>query len=348
MEKLVTAEAPAMEQPKKEKEVLPEFVRCDIYLATSPSNRPYVGQARTHYRNGTAWLVAGYKVRWHGHVSEAKCKREKECRKLNDCIRAHGGDNFKLELLETCSVEEANEREAHYIALHDSIKNGLNVRSGGHGGVSDPESRQNLSNSVMQLSDEKRAAQFSIEQGWESAKIGYSQRRGKIIHLYLEKTDCAAKKLDFGGVAQEWLHTMKRVLRFASKVLPPGALIVCEDGIRTVFDLAKKEIAEEPPVEPVPFVRKNQEKPVDQGRVKKPSKDDKKRERLSALDIYNIEIRQTMYKGYLVCLMVVTHTDGKTTVKFAKNGAPIEELRAKANAMALQITTANKITNKTY
>lgn len=42
-----------------------------------------------------------------------------------------GKDNFTYEIIESCSLEELDEKEQYYIKLYDSINNGYNIQIGG-------------------------------------------------------------------------------------------------------------------------------------------------------------------------------------------------------------------------
>lgn len=99
----------------------------DIYCLTSPSGKKYVGQARKMLSSGKKW---GYLSRWRDHISDSKTKNF--CRLLNKAIRKYGHENFTIELICECELDELNDREQHYIMLHNTVApNGYNLTHGG-------------------------------------------------------------------------------------------------------------------------------------------------------------------------------------------------------------------------
>lgn len=61
--------------------------------------------------------------RWMSHLWATR--RGDEC-KIHIAMRELGIDNFYLEILEECPLEQLNEREQYYIDLYDSWHNGYN------------------------------------------------------------------------------------------------------------------------------------------------------------------------------------------------------------------------------
>jgi group I intron endonuclease len=108
----------------------------DIYLLISPSGKKYVGQAVSVLPCGKKH---GHIKRWKQHIYEAKTY--KECSvALDNAIRKYGHDNFQLELLKTCLIEELDYWENHYILEHNTLHpNGYNLTTG------KSNSRQSLS-----------------------------------------------------------------------------------------------------------------------------------------------------------------------------------------------------------
>lgn len=60
---------------------------------------------------------------WHGKIYRAMAK--------------HGVENFYVEEIEECNVEDLNEREAYWVEQYDSYRNGYNATFGGDGYVVD-------------------------------------------------------------------------------------------------------------------------------------------------------------------------------------------------------------------
>jgi group I intron endonuclease len=100
----------------------------DIYCLTSPSGKKYIGQAVKKLKSGKNW---GYINRWKEHIRDSKTRDY--CRLLNNSIRKYGYENFKVELLKECLVEELNKYEQEYIVeLNTLSPNGYNLTSGGN------------------------------------------------------------------------------------------------------------------------------------------------------------------------------------------------------------------------
>lgn len=100
----------------------------DIYCLTSPSGKKYIGQAVKNLKNGTEW---GYISRWKEHIRDSRTRDY--CRCLNNSIRKYGHENFKVELLKECLVEELNKYEQQYILeLNTLSPNGYNLTTGGN------------------------------------------------------------------------------------------------------------------------------------------------------------------------------------------------------------------------
>ena len=100
----------------------------EIYCLTSPSGKKYIGQCVKKLCSGRNW---GYINRWKQHISEAT--RKKNCsRVLDAAIRKYSPDNFKLELIKECNIEEMNFYENYYITEFNTMKpHGYNLTTGG-------------------------------------------------------------------------------------------------------------------------------------------------------------------------------------------------------------------------
>lgn len=100
----------------------------DIYCLTSPSGKKYIGQAVKKLKNGKIW---GYIGRWKDHIRDSTTKNC--CRLLNNSIRKYGHENFTVELLKECSVDELNHYEQQFITQLNTLSpNGYNLTSGGN------------------------------------------------------------------------------------------------------------------------------------------------------------------------------------------------------------------------
>lgn len=87
-----------------------------IYKITNKINgKAYVGQSKH------------IKRRWREHVNGL------ENSTIGNAIKKYGEENFSFEILESCSIEELNDREIYYIDKLDTYGKGYNVTTGGDG-----------------------------------------------------------------------------------------------------------------------------------------------------------------------------------------------------------------------
>lgn len=106
----------------------------EVYVITNVlNNKVYVGQTVTHRLNRRKYRPFGSVGRFKDHISEALCNNKaKQCRYLNNAIRKHGKDAFKVEMVERCSKEALDNREIFYIQQFNSLyPSGYNLTKGG-------------------------------------------------------------------------------------------------------------------------------------------------------------------------------------------------------------------------
>lgn len=103
------------------------------YIVNKTTGKGYVGQAVSHRKNRGRYRPFGYMGRFKDHISEAICNtKKKQCTYLNNAIRLYGADAFEVRLLHTCSKEDMNQWETHYIeSLNSLYPNGYNLTRGG-------------------------------------------------------------------------------------------------------------------------------------------------------------------------------------------------------------------------
>ena len=88
-----------------------------IYKITNKVNgKSYIGQTRYTIE-----------FRWKQH------QHKKDNTYFHNAIRKYGADNFIVEKLEECNIEDLNEREIYYIAKYNTFKDGYNLTIGGDG-----------------------------------------------------------------------------------------------------------------------------------------------------------------------------------------------------------------------
>ena len=92
-----------------------------IYIIRNTiNNKVYIGQTKV-----------SLKLRFQNHLSAARKGKDYI---IGKAIRKYGEENFYIELLEECTIEELNEREKYWIFYFNSTNNkfGYNVSIGGN------------------------------------------------------------------------------------------------------------------------------------------------------------------------------------------------------------------------
>jgi hypothetical protein len=198
---------------------------CEIYKITNlTTGKSYIGQAVSHILNHKRYRPYGREGRYRGHISEAFSTKKNQCQYLNNAIRKYGVDDFVLELVEYCYVDDADEKEVHYIKYYNTLyPYGLNLKNGG-GNVftHSDESKKRVSSGVEKYYKDKKFERFKdvkqinddIEKylkplNRDNAQYGW--------YVYIDR-----KKADFGGThisledskqkAIEFIHTLKNHL----------------------------------------------------------------------------------------------------------------------------------------
>lgn len=92
-----------------------------IYIIRNTINsKVYIGQTKV-----------SLKLRFQNHLSAARNGKDYV---IGKAIRKYGEENFYIELLEECTIEELNERERYWISYFNSTNNkfGYNISIGGN------------------------------------------------------------------------------------------------------------------------------------------------------------------------------------------------------------------------
>lgn len=142
-----------------------------VYKITCLVNgKPYIGQTRQKLNR-----------RMSGH------KRSKVKRGIDAAIEKYGWENFTVEVIETCPVEQLNEREKFWIAeLNSKDPNGYNLTDGGSGTNPSDETRAKISasnkgkhsqNKGKPLTEEHKAKIAVARKAWWAKKKLESQNQ---------------------------------------------------------------------------------------------------------------------------------------------------------------------------
>ena len=103
----------------------------EIYKITNISNlKIYIGQAVSHIKRRNKLVPHGMNGRFRTHVYEALGNNitKYRCRNLNNAIKKYGVENFTVQLVRNCNVEDANRIETEEIVKHNSLApNGYNL-----------------------------------------------------------------------------------------------------------------------------------------------------------------------------------------------------------------------------
>lgn len=96
---------------------------CGIYMIENLiNNKKYIGQSKQ------------IRKRWISHTNRYNLPTDGSySSQLYTGMRKYGFENFKFSVLEECEENELDEREAHYIKVFDTFKNGYNGNIGGLG-----------------------------------------------------------------------------------------------------------------------------------------------------------------------------------------------------------------------
>ena len=175
---------------------------CEIYKITNlTSGKIYVGQAVSHILNHKRYRPYGHTGRFRCHISEAFSTKKNQSHYLNNAIRKYGVADFVVDLIEYCEIDEANDREIHYIKHHNSLfPNGYNLKNGGSVFTHSDESKKRVSNGVKSYFKDKKFERFKDIKEIDNAIDQYIKplNRNKTQYgwyVYIER-----KKADFGGV----------------------------------------------------------------------------------------------------------------------------------------------------
>ena len=175
---------------------------CEIYKITNITTaKTYIGQAVSHILNHKRYRPYGHEGRFRCHISEAFSTKKNQSHYLNNAIRKYGVADFVVELIECCEINEANDREIHYIKHHNSLfPGGYNLKNGGSVFTHSDESKKRVSNGVKSYFKDKKFERFKdikeIDDDIEQYIKPLNRNKAQYgWYVYIEK-----KKADFGGV----------------------------------------------------------------------------------------------------------------------------------------------------
>ena len=196
-----------MEPSKRQqlsKEILdnPTERYCEIYKITNlTTGKIYVGQAVSHILNHKRYRPYGHDGRFRCHISEAFSTKKNQSHYLNNAIRKYGVADFVVELIECCEMNEANDREIHYIKHHNSLfPGGYNLKNGGSVFTHSDESKKRVSNGVKSYFKDKKFERFKDIKEIDDDIEQYIKPLNRNTQQYGWYVYIERKKADFGGV----------------------------------------------------------------------------------------------------------------------------------------------------
>lgn len=175
---------------------------CEIYKITNlTTGMMYVGQTVSHVLNHSRYRPYGREGRFKSHISEAFSTKKNQSRYLNNAIKKYGVNDFVVELLEYCEIENANEREMHHIKdLNSLYPSGYNLTTGGMRFLHSDENKKNVSNGVIKYFKDKKYSRFKEIVFIDGDVEKYIKPLNKYNSQYGWYVYIDGVKADFGGV----------------------------------------------------------------------------------------------------------------------------------------------------
>ncbi len=133
----------------------------------------------THIASGKSYIGISKDInrRWAEH----KVSKSKNNGGIHEAMEKHGIDAFSWQIIEQCNVSLLQDREAHWIAVFDTYRNGYNLTSGGqYNKEISYESRKKMSNRKKgtKLSSETLKKLIGRKQSQESIEKSRLSRTG--------------------------------------------------------------------------------------------------------------------------------------------------------------------------
>ena len=193
---------------------------CEIYKITNISNgKIYVGQAVSHILNHKRYRPYGHEGRFRCHISEAFTTKKNQSHYLNNAIRKYGVTDFMVELIECCELEQADEREIHYIKeLNSLFPNGYNLKNGGSVFTHSDESKKRLSIGVVNYFKDKKAERFKDIKQIDDDIEKYIKPLNRSNEQYGWYVYIDRIKADFGGVHIPLEKSKKDAIEFINNL----------------------------------------------------------------------------------------------------------------------------------
>lgn len=193
----------------------------EIYKITCIlNNKCYIGQAVSHILNHKRYRPHGMEGRLKQHISEAYSQKKNQSKYLNNAIKKYLPENFKVELLKTCLLNDGNIIEQEEIINNNSLyPYGYNLNSGGKQFIHTLESRVRVSDGVVNYFTDLKINRFkniTIPENENIENFIKPLNRFNIQYgwyVYINK-----KKADFGGIHIPLDVSKKKALEFINLI----------------------------------------------------------------------------------------------------------------------------------
>jgi group I intron endonuclease len=198
----------------------PTIRYCEIYKITNVSNgKIYIGQAVSHILNHKRYRPYGHEGRFRCHISEAFSTKKNQSHYLNNAIRKYGVTDFVVELIECCEIDNADQREIHYIKEFNSLyPNGYNLKNGGNVFTHSDESKKRLSIGVSNYYKDKKYERFKDIKEIDADIEKYIKPLNKYNEQYGWYVYIDKKKADFGGIHISLEDSRKQAVEFIEEL----------------------------------------------------------------------------------------------------------------------------------
>ena len=138
---------------------------------------------------------------------------------MNNAIKKYGANDFEINVLECCELNDSDTRETYYILLHNTLfPNGYNLKLGGKQFSHTTESKKRVSQGVQKYYYEQKLQRFKDISTIDDDIDKYIKplNRNNIQYgwyVYINK-----KKADFGGVHINIEDSKKLAIDFIYKL----------------------------------------------------------------------------------------------------------------------------------
>jgi group I intron endonuclease len=189
---------------------------CEIYkIINLTTGKIYVGQTVSHILNHKRYRPYGHDGRFRCHVSEAFSTKKNQSHYLNNAIRKYGVEDFVVELIECCELNNSDEREIYYIReLNCLFPNEYNLKNGGNVFTHSDESKKRVSNGIINYYKDKKYERFKNVKQIDDDVNKYIKPLKRNNEQYGWYVYIDRIKADFGGVHISLEESKKCAIEF--------------------------------------------------------------------------------------------------------------------------------------